>query len=110
MLEGWRSRALFARAGVAAKGRLLEGRLVPRFQVNWIGTASSSRELPVRYAGAADSFLLPGVTPDRSLWQAGFACDWRVNEDCAASFSIGGTHGRQSRITSEFSAGLRYAF
>jgi autotransporter-associated beta strand protein len=109
-LTGWQSRALLAQAGLELKARLLEGRLVPRLQLNWLGVLGSSRSLGVRYQGASEGFTLPGIAPDQRLWQMALACDWRMNDRCAASVSLGGARGPQSQVTSEFAAGLRYAF
>lgn len=107
---GWSAESQRIRAGFELRGAAFHGRLSPRLAVAWWHEFATDRAIPARFVGASAGYLAPGRPAETDLVQAGLGLDWRISRQLGFSVNAGLVQGRNSRTTSDFSAGFRWEF
>jgi autotransporter-associated beta strand protein len=96
------------RLGVEAVRRPAASRFTPRLVVAWWHEWQDDRGFEASFAGSR--YTAAGRKADADFVEASFSVDARLGPGTALYAAIGGAWGRNSAITSDFSAGFRWEF
>lgn len=110
VFRDWDSRSLRSRAGFDLTFATPKHRLEPHVSVSWLHEFDDGRTISAGFVGAASGYRAPGRPAERDLVLASAGLGVRIGRGATLQANCGGGWGRNSRLTSELSAGFRWSF
>lgn len=105
----WSARMLHGRLGLEASRP--HPTFTPTLTLSWLHVTSDRQSLRAGFVSdPGNLYAVPGRSPDRNLLQAGLSFDIRLGRHVALTLSAAGISGKETRVKSALSAGLRWEF
>ncbi len=98
------------RAGVEAVRRGKDEGFIPRFSLHWLHELKDDRSYRAGLAGTAATYTVAGREAETDLVHASISLEKRLGASASLNLALSGAWGRNTRLTSDLSAGFRWDF